>query len=127
MKYSRQRELIFNTVLDNCIHPTAETVYGMLKKDYPNLSLGTVYRNLQVLSEMGFIKRLSFNNKPDRYDGNTEPHYHGVCERCGEVVDMFVNYMSNIDSIAEKSTGLKVLSHNITFNVICPMCLGKEA
>lgn len=127
MKYSRQRELIYNAVVDNPIHPTAEEVYGMLKKDNPNLSLGTVYRNLQFLSEKGDINRLSFRDKPDRFDGNTEHHYHGVCVQCEKLVDIFVDYFKDIDNTVQSNSGLKILSHNITFSVICPKCAGKTA
>lgn len=68
-KYSRQRELIYKTVMENKVHPTAEFVYNYLKKDNPQLSLGTVYRNLQQLSDNGEINRLSIPNQPDRFDG----------------------------------------------------------
>ena len=127
MRYSKQRELIYNAVTANHIHPTAETVYSMLKKDHPNLSLGTVYRNLQFLSERGDIKRLTFRNMPERYDGNMEHHYHGVCQNCGEVVDIFIDYLNNIDDRVSAKYGIKILSHDITFSVICPKCAGKTA
>ncbi len=80
-KYSRQRELIYKTVIENKVHPTAEFVYNYLKKDNPQLSLGTVYRNLQQLSDNGEINRLSIPNQPDRFDGVIEEHYHAVCEK----------------------------------------------
>ncbi len=122
MKYSRQRELIYKAVVDNPIHPTAEMVYNILKKENPQLSLGTVYRNLQQLSERGELIRLSFPDKPDRYDGHTGRHYHGLCSRCGEVTDIFVDYFEDIDKIVERETGLKVASHNALFSIICPRC-----
>lgn len=122
MKYSRQRELIYNTVMEEHVHPTAEDVYKKLKKNNPNLSLGTVYRNLQVLSEIGSIKKLSFPDKPDKYDGNQKQHYHGVCSNCGVIEDLYIDYNSNIDEKAMEETGFIIQSHDIIFNVICPKC-----
>lgn len=122
-KYSRQRELIYKTVMENKVHPTAEFVYNYLKKDNPQLSLGTVYRNLQQLSDNGDINRLSIPNQPDRFDGVTEPHYHSVCVKCGNITDLHLaDVMLDIDRIAAEKTGLDITGHEIIFKSICPMC-----
>lgn len=122
-KYSRQRELIYKTVMENKVHPTAEFVYNYLKKDNPQLSLGTVYRNLQQLSDNGDINRLSIPNQPDRFDGVIEPHYHSVCVKCGNITDLYLaDVMPDIDRIATEKTGLDITGHEIIFKSICPMC-----
>lgn len=121
-KYSRQRELIYNTVIENQVHPTAEFVYNYLKKDNPQLSLGTVYRNLQQLSDNGAINRVSIPNQPDRFDGVIKPHYHAVCSKCGKIEDIFIEEMENIDSLVAKKTGLNIIGHEIVFKTICPLC-----
>lgn len=121
-KYSRQRELIHKTVMENKVHPTAEFVYNYLKKDNPQLSLGTVYRNLQQLSDNGEIKRLSIPNQPDRFDSIIEEHYHAVCEKCGTIYDIHINEMPEIDKLVAGKTGLDITGHEIIFKTICPMC-----
>ena len=121
-KYSRQRELIYKTVMENKVHPTAEFVYNYLKKDNPQLSLGTVYRNLQQLSDNGEISRLSIPNQPDRFDGIIEEHYHAVCEKCGKIYDIHINEMPEVDKLIAEKTGLDITGHEIIFKTICPMC-----
>lgn len=121
-KYSRQRELIYNTVIENQVHPTAEFVYNYLKKDNPQLSLGTVYRNLQQLSDNGAINRVSIPNQPDRFDGVIKPHYHAVCSKCGKIEDIFIEEMENINSLVAEKTGLNIIGHEIVFKTICPLC-----
>ena len=78
MKYSKQRELIYNELLKNPVHPTAEILYQSLKPANPSLSLGTVYRNLGQLAENGIIVKISMPDAGDRYDGNTKAHHHLV-------------------------------------------------
>ena len=121
-KYSRQRELIYKTVMENKVHPTAEFVYNYLKKDNPQLSLGTVYRNLQQLSDNGEISRLSIPNQPDRFDGIIEEHYHAVCEKCGRIYDIHINEVPEIDRLVAEKTGLDITGHEIIFKTLCPMC-----
>lgn len=121
-KYSRQRELIYKTVMENKVHPTAEFVYNYLKKDNPQLNLGTVYRNLQQLSENGEISRLSIPNQPDRFDGIIEEHYHAVCEKCSKIYDIHINEMPEIDRLVAEKTGLDITGHEIIFKTLCPMC-----
>lgn len=121
-KYSKQREMIYTMVRDNPIHPTAETVYYYLKKNSAKLSLGTVYRNLQQLSTNGDLLRITIPNAPDRYDGNTTPHYHMVCEKCGDVSDIDIPYLIDIDNNVKQKTGYDITKHDIIFKTICSKC-----
>lgn len=122
VKFSKQRNLIYETVYNNRTHPTADFVYCELKKDNPNLSMGTVYRNLQQLTENGKILKLHIPGRADRFDGNTDPHYHSICEVCGEVDDIFIEYLDDIDKLVGSKFGISVQSHTITFNVVCDKC-----
>ena len=79
-KYSKQRELIINSLKNRTDHPTADMLYIDLKKEMPNLGIATVYRNLVELCEEGVIIKIKSKNGPDRYDGNTMPHVHFECE-----------------------------------------------
>ncbi|MCC0633275.1 MULTISPECIES: Fur family transcriptional regulator [unclassified Clostridioides] len=122
MKFSKQRELILNEILNNPVHPTADCLYENLKKDNPSLSLGTVYRNLAQLTEHGFIKKVSIPGNPDRFDGRTENHYHIICEVCGEVYDLESEILSNLKESISEETDIKITSYNISFKGICNNC-----
>ena len=97
-KYSRQRELIKDFLCTRKDHPTADVVYMNVKQQYPNISLGTVYRNLTLLSDTGEIQRLRLGDGVDHFDANTFPHNHFICTQCGCVLDL---EMDSIDYISE--------------------------
>ena len=86
-RYSKQRETLLQYLRSVTCHPTAETVYLQVRKEIPNISLGTVYRNLNQLAEEGTILRLTANNGADYYDGFIQPHLHILCTRCGKIDD----------------------------------------
>lgn len=122
LKYSKQRNLIYETVFNNRTHPTADVVYCELKKKHPSLSMGTVYRNLQQLAENGRILKLHIPGKADRFDGNISPHYHSICLECGDVNDIFMEYLADVDKLVNAKFSVHVKSHTITFNVVCDKC-----
>ncbi len=125
IKYSRQRESIKNFLTDRCDHPTAETVYENIRKEYPNISLGTVYRNLSLLCELGEIKKISVSPGPDRFDGNIRPHYHFFCRNCGRVYDIHIESIDHINTIADASFNGSVEGHVTHFYGLCKECMPK--
>lgn len=127
IKYSRQRESIKNFLATRCDHPTAETIYVNIKKEFPNISLGTVYRNLSLLSELGEIQKLSTGIGPDRFDGNPKPHYHFICNSCGCVLDLDVANLDHINILAGQNFGGVIEGHIAFFYGKCPSCKAKEA
>lgn len=118
-RFSRQRQLIYQTVCASKAHPTAEMVYHALKPDHPNLSLGTVYRNLHLLSDAGKLTRMPF--PVERFDGDTTPHYHFCCERCGQVSDIPDSYDPVLDS-APQALGHRVDRHEVVYYGLCAQC-----
>jgi Fur family peroxide stress response transcriptional regulator len=122
MNYSKQREVILKYVKSVKTHPTAEDVHSNIIKENPNISLGTVYRNLEKLSSIGDMKRLKFITEKDRFDGNTDHHYHGICVKCGKVIDIFTDYMFEIDNKISNENNILVVSHELIFNTICDNC-----
>lgn len=122
MNYSKQRELILNYVKSVSIHPSAEEVYKNIKQKLPNISLGTVYRNLDFLASKGYINKIKISDLTNIFDGNTNFHYHGICEKCGKVIDMKANYFKDLDIKMEQLVNMKILSHDIIFKVICSNC-----
>ena len=96
-RHSRQRELIKSFLETRKDHPTADTVYRNVRNQNPRISLGTVYRNLTLLAEEGEIRRLNVGDGVDRFDGDVSPHYHFVCQKCGQVLDLQIDGMEEID------------------------------
>lgn len=124
-RYSRQRELIYQAVIGSKEHPTAEMVYQWLKSANPNLSLGTVYRNLNLLAEEGILVQMPF--PVERYDACTTPHNHLRCEGCGRVIDLELPYDAVLDAAAEASApGVTIRRHDVFFYGLCPKCREAE-
>lgn len=122
LKYSRQRESIKACLMARHDHPTADALYTLIREEYPNISLGTVYRNLNLLVELGEIKKLTCGDGADRFDADTSPHYHFVCNHCGKVSDLPLAPMDNINHMAQEHADGTVDSHTIYFYGICKDC-----
>ena len=125
MKFSKQRELILNYILNSHEHLTADTIYVELKKDNPELSLGTVYRNLTKLTEIGAIKKVSLPNQVDKFDKNLEPHAHFICDECGSITDMNISGVDKfLDKVSEEK-GVSIRNYDLTLNGTCKKCKEK--
>lgn len=123
LKYSRQRESIKNFLIDRYDHPTAETVYLGIKEEFPNISLGTVYRNLSLLADIGEILKISTGTGPDRFDGNPNPHYHFFCKECGSVLDLEMDSIEHVNVIAGHKFAGEIEGSITHFYGKCPDCL----
>ena len=119
-RYSRQRELIYEASRQTEQHPTAEMIYQWLKPANPSLSLGTVYRNLNLLADEGAIRRMAF--PVERYDAKTMPHPHFCCDQCGAVYDLHLPYDAELDRQALLASGHDVTGHEVVFHGICTKC-----
>lgn len=125
-KYSRQRESIKHYLDTHRTHPTAEIVYQNVKQQFPNISLGTVYRNLNLLAERGEILRISLGNGPDHYDADCSPHYHFICKQCGTVLDIDLEHQAQLDEIAARQFNGTITNHVTHFFGLCPKCNTKN-
>lgn len=126
MKFSKQRELILNYILNSHEHLTADAIYADLKKDNPELSLGTVYRNLTKLTEIGAIKKVSLPNQVDKFDKNLEPHAHFICDECGSITDINIPGMDKfLDKVSDED-GISIRKYDLTLNGICKKCKSKK-
>ncbi|QHQ60146.1 transcriptional repressor [Anaerocolumna sedimenticola] len=123
-KFSRQRESIKEYLSQTKEHPTADTVYMHIREKYPNISLGTVYRNLNLLVDLGEIIKLSPGNGSDRFDGNPLPHYHFVCTECSCVQDLDIvpGALDHINRIAEAGFNGEIQGHSVFFYGKCSNC-----
>lgn len=125
-KYSRQREAIREYLMHTKEHPTADMVYMSIRAVYPNISLGTVYRNLNLLAQKGEIIKINCQDGSERYDGNVMPHYHFLCNRCRRVYDLEMESIDYINKIAGADFNGRIEGHVTFFYGICPECLDKE-
>lgn len=126
LKYSRQREAIKEFLMTRKDHPTADTVYMNIRMDYPNISLGTVYRNLQLLSSLGEIQKIKVGDGIDHFDADTSLHYHFYCNRCGQVMDLSMEKVDYINDIASKNFDGEIWGHSLCFNGICGNCKNRK-
>jgi Fur family peroxide stress response transcriptional regulator len=97
-------------------------VYSKLKDEFPNLSMGTVYRNLSVLMDQGLINKIDFGSTFDRFDANIGPHYHFVCERCGAIMDLELPVDESLNERVNSATPFTAERHRIEFYGICGRC-----
>ena len=123
MNYSRQREVILQTLKDNVVHPTAEYLYAILKEKEPNMSLATLYRNLNQLADNKIIKKIDGLESSSHYDHNTHEHYHFLCEECGRVFDVSSDIAPDIVKNIENETGFVVKGYDIAIHGTCKDCL----
>ncbi len=122
LKYSRQRELIKSFLMGRLDHPTAEIIYRNVRQQNPTISLGTVYRNLTLLADLGEIQRLRLGDGTDRFDGDTSPHYHFICRECGCVQDLRTDGIDGILETAREHFEGRITGHMTFFYGICATC-----
>ncbi|MFQ3547734.1 MAG: transcriptional repressor [Termitinemataceae bacterium] len=121
-KKSRQRERIHSLLMSTQSHPTAAWIYDSLKPEMPDLSLGTVYRNLKILALMGKIQILHSGSGFDRFDADIRPHYHLICTRCGQVEDVELPVQTELEQKAMKILGDRISGHRLDFIGLCKSC-----
>ena len=127
-RHSKKREAILNAIRSTECHPSAEWVYQTLKPTHPDLSLGTVYRNLIFFQERGEIQSVGVVKGQERFDGVTAPHSHFVCTGCGTVMDLHkIKLDKNITRDVAEQYGLAVEHHELTFFGLCQTCMQKDA
>lgn len=121
-RQTKQREAILRFLRNTRSHPTADQIYDEVRLDIPNISKGTVYRNLQVLQEDGVVSELKLNGTLSRYEAKQESHYHFRCEKCGRVFDLDEPVDKELDDRVAKKSGFKVLYHQTEFRGLCKDC-----
>ena len=119
MRYSRQRELITDILKCRCDHPTADMIYQSARDIEPNISLGTVYRNLKLLADEGEIITLETEDKRLHYDGDTSKHSHFICKDCGRIIDLFYPVETPKELL---SAGLMVVEEKCVYYGYCNDC-----
>lgn len=127
-KQFRKRNAILSYLRSTDVHPSADMVYAHLKAEIPDLSLGTVYRNLSMFRQQGQIISVGTVRGVERFDGNTEPHVHFICTGCDAVIDMpHMEVPQQLTQAAEEQLGGKVCGCQLSFSGICSQCLNGKA
>jgi Fur family peroxide stress response transcriptional regulator len=119
---SKQRDTILRVVMNSNDHPRADWVYDKVRQEIPNISMGTVYRNLNSLAKSGDIRQLDIADGTSRFDGNTENHYHFRCEECGHIFDLDEPVDQSISERVAENTGFKVYRQRMELIGLCNGC-----
>lgn len=123
LKKSKQRDMIKAFLMGRKDHPTADIIYMNVRQQNPNISLGTVYRNLTLLADIGEIQRLRVGDGVDHFDADTSEHYHFVCSECGSVIDLEMENIDSINNIAGANFNGKIAGHVTYFYGSCGNCI----
>ena len=129
MRNTKQKDLILKIINNSCTHPNANEVYESARLEIPNISLGTVYRNLNAMADEGRILRLDVGDGVVHFDANVEPHLHMLCSDCKSIIDLDVEYETVEPYIKEiqKLTSHKIDSAEILFKGQCFICQKKNS
>lgn len=126
LKHSKQRDALLALLGSVTCHPSAEWLHSELKKDFPQMSLATVYRNLGVLCECGQAIRLDIGDGTVRYDAQTRDHNHFFCTSCHSLSDIGSDETDGIDRLLEEKYGVSIASHSFIFYGTCRECNKKK-
>lgn len=128
LKYSKQREAVLKYLQSTASHPTAENIFLAIREDFPKISLGTVYRNLNLLADNGEILRLRCGSGVEHFDAAVWPHYHCICHCCERVFDLDVDIRSldEIDCEAGEKFSGRIEGHELYFYGTCSRCLQQK-
>ena len=124
VRYSKKREAILTAIRETKCHPSADWVYQTLKPTHPDLSLGTVYRNLDFFRQHGMVRSVGVVKGQERFAAMTAPHTHFVCSCCGDVIDLDdIQLDAELDRTVCEQYGLAVERHELTFHGLCQTCM----
>lgn len=124
MRYSHQRELILREVLARTDHPTAEQLCSSIRSECPRLSLGTVYRDLNTLVDVGKIRRISIPGEADRFDGRIDSHQYLYCRKCHQVEDLNIPE-EQLKALVDSCPGVRPENYTMTVFGLCSKCVAK--
>ena len=117
-----QRQIIYNALKKLSKHPAIDEIYAEIHSEHPSISKATVYRNLRQLASNGIISQVSLPDGLERYDERITQHYHFKCRRCGEILDVDIEYLDGINNIVQGKYGVQVDGHDVVFSGTCKMC-----
>jgi Fur family transcriptional regulator, ferric uptake regulator len=122
LRKTEPRRVILEEIKSLTSHPTADEIYDLVRKRIPRVSLGTIYRNLEILSSEGLIQKLDIGGTQRRFDGCTNNHYHFRCMSCGQVVDLTTKPLKEIESTISKLSPCEIHGHRLELIGLCMSC-----
>ena len=122
IRKSKQKEAILRAVKSTTSHPAADWVYERVREEIPNISLGTVYRDLKLLKQEGEVSEVGLTDTLSRFDGNTQSHYHFKCEQCSHIFDVDEPVGEEINKRIAQKMGFKISHHQLVFYGLCQEC-----
>ena len=123
MRLTAQRRIVLDELRKFKTHPRADEVYDKVRVKMPKMSIATVYRNLNVLVDLGLVNEVKDKNST-RFDSILEQHYHFNCEKCNRIIDIDIPVNKALNKEVEKETGYAVRNHMIEFSGLCDSCRG---
>ena len=120
-RLTRQRQIVFEELRNQESHPRAIEVYNAVRGRLPNVSLGTVYRSLGVLADLGLIRRLD-SGKYSRFEANLDNHYHLICSGCEQIFDIHPSILKEFNARELEAKGFKINGHKLELYGLCPNC-----
>jgi len=126
-RLTKQRRVILEVLRAHNIHPTADVLYEMVRRQLPRISLGTVYRNLEILTALGNIQTLELSGSQKRYDGIAQKHYHIRCVNCDRIEDAPIAPLNTLENDLYGSTVFTIMGHRLEFIGLCPECSRDES
>lgn len=122
LRMTRQRQGILEELRNTDTHPSADELFGRVRRQMPRISLGTVYRNLEILSELGEIQTIEMAGSLKRFDGVAKNHYHIRCVTCDRLIDAPLEVSQSLENAVQTQTDFHILGHKVEFTGICPDC-----
>lgn len=133
LKLTKQRQMVLETIASRPgEHLTAEDIYELTRKNYPEIGLATIYRTVQVLVDLHVIDRVSFDDGFARYElgGNGEKsrhhHHHAICQCCGAVMPFQADLLEQLEQAVLEATGFQVTDHEVKLYGYCKACAAKR-
>lgn len=123
---TRQRQVILEELKALKSHPTADELYHLVRRRLPHISLGTVYRNLELLAGLGAIRKLRPGGLQGRFDGDVDRHYHVRCVRCGRVDDVPIKPLRAVENVFRRVPQYQVFDYTLEFTGVCAQCVKRK-
>jgi len=126
-RLTRQRQVVLEELASVDTHPRADQIYQMVRRRIPNVSFGTIYRNLKTLEELGLISEIQYGTRSSRFDANVSSHHHFVCRRCEKIIDVDAGPNLDFESSSLAQMGYQVQEYQLQLIGLCPACKKKAA
>lgn len=125
-RLTRQRQIVLEELAKVDSHPRADQIYQMVRRRIPNISFGTIYRNLKTLQELGLLSELQYGHKSARFDANIGAHQHFMCKSCEKIVDVDEDFGLDVNVPGLKRLGYQIEEYRLQLLGLCPTCKRKE-